>query len=291
MDDALILCRFLQFASAMLLWGAAVLRAGAFPDRLLCVSSQRAVKLARIAAVVNLFAALGWLAAEVALAGDGPQDAINPELLGALLTASRFGQVWILHLGLAAALLLASLSDRPPLLAALSGMNLGSLALTGHAVLPFGALGLVDQGLSGLHLLSAGFWIGGLTLILPFLTWQKLTEDAADVLRTFSRWGHLAVALVFATGLAKTALILTARGSFDPAWDYLSLLGLKVAAVVLMVTLALINRYRFVPRLGGEDRTAALRDLRRGTMAELALVCVVLALVSVFATWSPFAEG
>jgi putative copper resistance protein D len=281
-ETALILSRFLQFAVAMLLWGGCILRAG--PQR---AFGPRAV---RLAALVNLLAALGWLAAEAALAGDGPQDAVNPDVLWALLTASRFGHAWLVHLALAAALVLASLCDWPRTVAACAGLNLASLALTGHAVLPVGPLGVVHQALSALHLLAAGFWVGGLVVILPGLTPATLTEKSAQILRRFSRWGHLAVALVFATGLAKSVLILAARGRFDPAWDYLTLLLIKVAAVVLMLGLALINRYRFVPRLATADRALALRHLRHGTLAELALVVAVLALVSVFATLSPFAD-
>ena len=59
---------------------------------------------------------------------------------------------------------------------------------------------------------------------------------------------------------------------------------------MLMLGLVLINRYRLVPRFRSNDRKMALRCLRRTTMAELALVIMVLLLVSFFATWSPFAE-
>ena len=288
MESALILCRLVQFASAMLLWGAGSLRAGAFPHALLRASIPAAAKYGRLAAAANLLAAVGWLAAEAALAGDGPQDAVNPDVLFALLTVSRFGHVWLVHLVLAAALFLATFGDHPKWLAILAGLNLASLALTGHAVLPAGGLGILHQGLSVLHLLVAGFWVGGLAVILPFLAAQSLAAEATPVLRSFSRWGHLAVALVFATGLAKSVLILTLRGSFNPASEYLTLLGLKVAVVVLMLGLALVNRYRFVPQLVTNDR--ALRNLRRGTLAELMLVVVVLVLVSIFATWSPFAD-
>ncbi len=289
METALILCRFLQFALAMLLWGAAVLRAGAFPADLLQASSALAVRLGRFAAGVNLLAALAWLAVEAALAGGGPWDAVNPDVLAALLTGSRFGQVWVLHLALAVVLLGVSLADRPRGLALSAGLNLGSLGLTGHAVLPGGWIGLVHQGLSVLHLLAAGFWLGGLAVVLPFLTSGRLTEAGAPVLRYFSRWGHLAVALVLATGVAKAALILTARGGFDPAAGYLGFLLVKSVAVLVMVGLALRNRYRHVPRLSGSEREVALDALRRGTLGEIGLAVAVLALVSVLATWSPFA--
>ncbi len=285
----MILCRFLEFATASLLWGAACLRADAFPADLLRRSARMAVRLGGCAAVLNLAAALGWMAVEAALVGDGPQDAINPQVLAALLVASHFGRVWLLHLVLAVAVLAGSLADRPRVFACLAGLNLGSLALTGHAVMPGGWMGAAHEVLSVLHLLAAGFWAGGLAVILPLLATRRREGAAGPVLRQFSRWGHLAVALVFATGGAKALLILTARGGFDPSGLYLTLLAGKVAAVVGMLGLALVNRYRFVPRLGAADGAAALGALQRATVAELVLVIVVLGLVSVFATLSPFA--
>ena len=124
-------------------------------------------------------------------------------------------------------------------------------------------------------------------MTLSFLATSTVTEDAAAILRCFSRWGHLTVALVIATGVAASVLILTSRNNLDPAADDLRLLVIKVAAVVLMLGLALVNRYRLVPRLGSHDRSVALRLLRRSTIAELALVIGVLGLVSLFATSLP----
>ncbi len=238
-----------------------------------------------MAAQVNLAAAVGWLMAEAALAGDGPQDALNPQVLADLLSGTRFGQVWLVHLALAAVLLAVSINDRPRLLAVLAALNLGSLAFIGHAVLPADPLGWLHQAATVLHLLAAGFWVGGLLVILPLLS----RVDGIQVLRFFSHWGHLAVALVLASGVAKSVLILTSRSAVAPAWDYATLLAVKVAATVLMLCLALINRYRHVPRLGTFDRVTALRDLRRGTVAELALAALVLSVVSLLATLSPFA--
>ena len=71
METALILCRFLKFALAMLLRGADSLQAGSFRPGLMHASRQRAIQLVRLGALLNLLAALGWLAAEAALVGDG----------------------------------------------------------------------------------------------------------------------------------------------------------------------------------------------------------------------------
>ena len=275
----------------MLLWGACSLRAGVSSPDYQRATRPKAAKLFRFAAVLNLVMALGWLGSVAALAGDGPQDALDPEVLTTLLAASRFGQAWLVHLGLAAVLMLVSLTDRPRWTFALTGLNLASLGLVGHAVLPSGGLGVVHQGLSALHLLASGFWVGGLVVILPLLSARAMTDDALPLLRRFSWWGHVAVATVLASGAAKSVLILSMRSETEPAISYLTMLALKIAVVGLMMGLALVNRYRFVPGLASEDRVQMLRNLKRGTLAEIVLAALVLGLVSIFATWSPFSTG
>ena len=294
METALILARTLHFAVAMLLCGAAMLRAGAFPPATLRATSDLAIRSGRTLAAANLVTALAWLFATAASVGDGAADAVNPAVIWPLLRQTHFGQVWLVHLMLALALLALARPDRPRLLAVLAGANLASLGWIGHAVLPGGQMSLLHEAISSLHLLAAGYWLGGLAVVLPCLHYMAKPETAvpaSQILRSFSRAGHLAVALVFATGFAKTLLIATARGAINPAPDYFGLLALKILAVCAMLGLALLNRYRFVPRLATDARQTAIRDLRRGTLAELALAAVVLVLVSTFALWSPFAAS
>lgn len=292
MATALILARALHFAVAMLLWGAAILRLGAFAPPARRATAALAVTVGPALAAVNLLAAFIWLFATAASVGNSAADAFNPAVIAPLLRQTHFGHVWLIHLSLAVVLLLAARQDRPGLLALLAGVNLASLGLIGHAILPGGAMGLLHQALSALHLLATGYWLGGLVIVLPCLRAMSRpgqAEAAGDILRSFSRYGHLAVALVFATGLAKTLLIATARGPIHPAPEYMALLAVKALAVTAMLCLALMNRYRFVPRLATTARATALRDLQRGTVAELLLAAAVLILVSTFAQWSPFA--
>lgn len=62
---------------------------------------------------------------------------------------------------------------------------------------------------------------------------------------------------------------------------------LKSALVALMVVIALANRYLLVPGLATNGRRAE-RLLVRTTQAEIVLGALVLAAVSLFATWEPF---
>jgi putative copper export protein len=57
-----------------------------------------------------------------------------------------------------------------------------------------------------------------------------------------------------------------------------------------MVGLAIVNRLRFVPRLGTpSSATAALRALSWSVAAEQAIGAAILAVVAVLGTWPPAA--
>ncbi len=281
---ALILCRFLHFGAAMLLWGRYAFAAWIAPEDRPAPPGGGA--LALLAAT-----GAGWLMLEAGEAGNGWADTINPETLRALLSQTAFGQAWALHLIVIAMFaLVAALgpraSRRAPAL--LAGAALATLALVGHAAMQDGALGSLHRGLQAIHLLAAGFWLGGLIPLLAGL--GQLNEPdtrttASTALRRFSGAGHLAVALVIATGAANTALIL---GHLPDSLHspYQALLALKIGVVGLMLLVALANRYIFVPRLPA-DGPRAVNAIRRGTLLELGLGAAVLALVSVFATLDP----
>jgi putative copper resistance protein D len=271
---ALVLFRCIHFTAATLLWGGACLYLGE-PAR------TGIDRVARVLSWLNLLGALGWFFAECATAGDGLQDALHVDFLKAMLTDTRFGLVWGPHLVVALTLALCSITPRGIALLALAGLNLGSIGLTGHAILPAGGVGYVHQALSVLHLLSGAYWIGALPLVLAQL---RAPVDTRLLLR-FSAAGHWAVATVIMTGVAKTLLIQFSRGSFDPGPVWSVLLAVKVLSVLAMTGLALHNRYRLVPQ-----GAVGLAALRRGTLGEIALSAGVLVLISILATLSPFGQ-
>ena len=102
--------------------------------------------------------------------------------------------------------------------------------------------------------------------------------------RRFSGVGHVAVAIVLLTGIVNTMLILGGLPT-NFASPYQLLLAIKIALVLLMIGVALVNRYVAVPRLA---RTPwALRGIVIGTCTEMLLGGIVVALVSAFATFDP----
>jgi putative copper resistance protein D len=99
--------------------------------------------------------------------------------------------------------------------------------------------------------------------------------------------GYVAVALIALTGAINSLLLV---GSFEGlvGTPYGRLLGLKILLFSVMVGLALINRFRLLPRLRHEPQPAApIVALARSVLFEQALGFAVLAVVSVLGTWPP----
>jgi putative copper resistance protein D len=287
-EQALALARFLHFSAAMLLFGSASFN-GVVAPIALRPSFTNALRWPTISAVVLIVAtAVAWLLIEAAQLGDGWSDAINPSVLGPLLTQTSFGQVWIARLGIAALLALSlALVGRTAArtLLLLSAVTLASLALVGHAAMTGETIGWVHRLNDAVHLLAAGFWLGCLPSVLVLVTFYQrgdLQADAVLALRRFSGVGHAAVALVLATGVVNTFLIV-GKLPLDFSSPYQLLLATKIGLVATMVLIAVGNRYLVTPRLG----TSAPRALTVGTMAELVLGAGVVTLVSVFGTFDP----
>ena len=111
----------------------------------------------------------------------------------------------------------------------LSALALVLPAATSHAAAAspagFAAIGAITD---GVHLLTAGFWIGGLVVLL--LLWRRREPNMPLALSLFSDWAMVAVLLLVMTGLINSASILLGQeGSMSTL--YLSVLGAKLALV------------------------------------------------------------
>ena len=140
----------------------------------------------------------------------------------------------------------------------------------------------------GVHLLTGGFWIGGLVALLPAI--QAKPVDAARLtakLRLFSRWAMAAVALLVVAGTANGIAILDLRGM---AWSrsYLSWLALKLVLAAVMVALALTNRFGLMPSLARGENEAA-QTLPITVFAELGCALAILLVVGILGLTSPMA--
>jgi copper resistance protein D len=284
----LALCRFAHFLAAMLTFGMSACLWAYTPERLRVALSPVARRIALVASLVALLTAIAWLELESAAMADDWSAAIDPDQIGAVLTDTAFGHAWALHLILAAALVVVAFSSAGwGATAVASGALLASLGLVGHAAMQTGAEGVLHRANHAIHLLAAGAWIGGLVpfaMCLRAYQRDDLRRDAVRAMTSFSFWGQLIVAAIIVTGVVNIALT-SHHPPLPPTTPYRALLVTKLVIVTIMIALALFNRFVLAPRLKTSPNTLA--TLRATSLAEIALGCIVVALVSVFALFDP----
>ena len=304
MAAALIAIRLVQFAAAMAAFGICAFRLYAFAgcseiahrgparatlDALLARMTLVAAALALLAG----FAIVPCVAAEMT---GGAASALDAGALKAVMVATEFGHVWCGHLAFAAALL--AFCVMPPArwglpaisLAAL--LTLASLGWIGHAAMDMGG-GVMHEINQMTHLTAAGLWLGGLPP-LGILVRRASRPDGAGyvplaraALPHFSQIGYVAVALLALTGSVNSVMLV---GRFDALIEtpYGRLLLVKIAFFIAMVGLAMVNRFRLVPRLHGSvSPDIPLRALCRSVITEQVFGVAILAVVAVLGTWPP----
>lgn len=248
--------------------------------------------IARASAWTLLVSVIAWLMLQAGTMGEGWPDAVNPHVIITVLTSTGFGHVWAVRLVLVALVLVtamtmdASRKRTWAALALLAAITLASLGLVGHASMDVSMMGLVNEGSQMLHLLASGFWVGSLlplSLCLRPSAGSKQLDDIDTTLHRFSGLGHIAVAVVVGTGVINGWSILGQTLDLTSTYDIL--LVIKIGLVAAMVGIAVINRYVFMPKIPHDQ--AGIRQLRAGTVAEIAICFVVLALVSVLGVLAP----
>jgi len=156
-----------------------------------------------------------------------------------------------------------------------------------------GVTRLVHQINQMVHLLAAGLWLGSLVPLAGLLGRARSTSEtgwiyiARDAVPRFSQMGYAAVALLAASGALNTLLLVGSTQALVGT-PYGRLLGLKILLFLAMVTVALFNRSRLLPRLRREAQaSAAVAALIRSVLCEQGLGHAILAVVSVLGTWPP----
>ncbi|AYR77585.1 copper homeostasis membrane protein CopD [Salmonella enterica] len=284
-----ITLRFIHFASLMLVYGCALYGAWLASASIRRLMTRRFLHLQRHAAAWSVISAAFMLAIQGGLMGGGWPDVFSVSVWGAVLQ-TRFGAVWIWQIILAlvtlAVVVIAPVKMQRRLLI-LTVAQFILLAGVGHATMRDGVAGTLQQINHALHLLCAAAWFGGL---LPVVYCMRMAQGrwrqhAISAMMSFSRYGHFFVAGVLLTGIGNTLFIT----GFTAIWQttYGQLLLLKCALVVLMVAIALTNRYVLVPRMRQENPRTDLWFVRM-TQIEWGVGGIVLAIVSLFATLEPF---
>ena len=275
----------------MLVWGAFAFAAFLVPPVLLPVVQPVLNRLRRTAVPLLVAAEAVTLPIDIARIGDGWPSVTDLAMVRSVLFETSVGSAWQVEAGATLLLMLACFwrgRGRTAAVAIAAAGLLTSLALTGHAALHEGWLGMAHRANDALHVLAAGAWLGALLpllLLLKHVDGTRMGRSAVMALRRFSTAGHLAVALVLATGAANTALVL---GRLPADWSrpYQALLSAKIALVALMVCLAVVNRYVFVRRIS-QDRRPAIESVKAVTLIEIGLGASVVGLVAVFGMLEP----
>jgi putative copper resistance protein D len=282
---AFAVVRALHFASLMTVFGACALLWQARGISLQGKTLNGLIYICALLAIATAVLSLGYVAQE--MTGD-PGSLWDLHAFGLVVSKSFYGAVFRIRIFLLLGLCLFCI--RPGLhlpKALLAGAALALLGLTSHAA----AAGDVSwfyarAGVDALHLVTAGFWVGGLAV----LTSQVLAKsrDLARLvylLRLFSRWGVVSVAVLIAAGTINAVAILGAPGM---PWSstYITWLAVKIVLAAVMVALALTNRFGVLPGLEKRDLEAE-QTIPLTVVAELSCAFAILAIVGFLGTIAP----
>ena len=263
------LARGLHDASVMALFGSACLLA-LLVDKLpeLAFEGNGLALGRRGASVLALASAPTWL---IGAHGTPSMGISSGEILLARLVLLMLlaGAVW---------------TGRVRLSAWLAGAALVLVAATGHpmaASLP--GLAFVGAANDALHLLTAGYWIGGLCVLLAMLGSRSSAPRLPQAVALFAEWGMIAVALLVMTGIINAAMVLLGSPGYDSLL-YAGILTLKIILALAMIGLALGNHFRLLPHLA---QAKVAGELRKRTGWELVLGLMVVALAALLTLLAP----
>ncbi|MBV8858946.1 MAG: CopD family protein [Acidobacteria bacterium] len=266
------------FAVRLFVLGPALGHEGAGEgDAASATAVRRTLVLLRAGVIVLLAALLVSLVMQSSeVFGGGLAEAASVYHLRGLIGGTGFGRSWLLQAAAATALLVVTVLLGRTFRAgtAMGGAGLWWAGLLAAAVLLYGpvmtghaAAAAKEYALSSasdwLHLMAAGFWVGGLfhlALALPpalsRLNGVRRTRALARVITLFTRLAVPCVAVLLLAGLYNSW---THVGSLSELWDtpYGRTLLVKVLLVLLMLALGALNGFRLGPRA---DQLAAAGD-------------------------------
>ena len=284
--SAVAIVRAIHFACLMIIFGSESLKT-LFQYRLKPrVESGLPERFAPLCAALALLTAILWLVAVASQVSGQPLFDLAAIVL--VLQTTWFGHVAIARFVLLTGLVVATLGSRATLArVALSAGSLVTIALTSHAAAAGDPhyLGLRATN-DALHLLAAGFWLGGLTQLVPMVLGNRENlQRVLPVLRLFSSVGMVAVCVLVIAGTLNGYLILFGdRGMWSPA--YIGMLAFKIVLAAIMIALAATNRLHVLPAIAqGEPEGAT--TIAISTILELALGLGIVLLVGVLGALPP----
>ena len=278
------LVRALHFASLMTIFGASTFQ---YLSRGLVeiLQLRRVLATASLVALVSALVSLALASAQIT----GDVEAVfDLHVISTVAAQTLYGNLFLVRVTLLIGLVPLCVADGAPALRALtSGVALALLALTSHAAAaPASQYRYVLAASDALHLLTAGFWLGGLVALLPAVL-TKPFDRARTVaqLSLFSTWAAAAVAILVIAGTANGIAILYTPG-MDWSPTYLTLLAAKLVLAGLMIALALTNRFGVLPGLVRGDKEAA-NTLPITLYTELGAALLIVLIVGFLGLTSP----
>jgi putative copper export protein len=284
-DVLSVLLRAASFVS--LFEGAGIALFVVFFGRGLAGSLPHIRRRARVMALVGVVTAAAHGLLEPARMAGELAGSLDPSLQR-LFVSSPAGAASVVRI--AGLTCIAATVDRrtfPYRLVALAGVALAVLSflLAGHT--STSPLRWALAPLLGCHVLGVAFWLGALWP-LQLLTRLEPPRIAGQILASFSAAAAWLVPAMFLAALGIAAgLIPGLHGLAEP---YGELLLTKLALFLVLLILASLNKWRFVPAVARNDARATV-SLRRSILAEYVLICGVLAVTAVMTAWfSPDAD-
>jgi putative copper resistance protein D len=292
----------ISIATGSLIFGVVVARAALRSEQ--AVTREFRAQTSRVAwiclAVTVVSGAIWFVCQAASISGFSCSEAMTSGVLLTVLNQTQFGLVSGVRLVLALILAACLAFDRHPLaewLAPVAALGLtAAVAWTGHAASTIGEAESLHLAADALHLVAAASWIGGLVSFVLALVvvrrhrsvaWASL---AREVTVRFSVLGMVSVGALLATGIVNAWVLVCSYRALIVT-EYGRLLMLKVAAFMLMLTFAAVNRFWLTPKLdfssGNELRFEALRQLTRNSAIEIALGLTIFAIVGILGTLHP----
>jgi putative copper resistance protein D len=287
LDAALVFFRFLHFASCIFVFGASVFCIALLRAPGVQLRTEGLRPTLRFSALAAVVTALLWFQCVAGTITGNASGATDPDVLQTLLFSTSFGQIWLARVVFALALAIVAFRPAPEgriLTAALSGLLLASVALTGHAAMQTGIEGAAHRLTDAIHLASGGYWIGAVAA-LPFLLRPAQPPNLTyRVLCRFSNLGVVAVIIVIASGVLN-ALFIVQDWSRILYFAYGKILLVKVGLVVTMAIIASVNRFILTPTF--REGNSSFWSLRRSVFAETLAGGLIVLAASLLGTVSP----
>jgi copper resistance protein D len=220
-EYVLYVCRAVQFATAMLVFGGSTFRFYGLDVKtatvgLIAAFDERLRSVALAAAVLALVSGFVLLLCQAAAMTSSPAAALDLATVGAVLSDTRFGHVWSYHLLIALILVVACLGAPSWRNTAISGLSL-------EWCLRWASTRPDDPGITTIQ----------------------------DAIRSFSQIGYLAIAFIAVSGAINSLLMVGGLGALIQT-PYGRLLAVKISLLLEMVAIALINRLRLAPRVSAD---------------------------------------